>query len=195
MKILGLTGSIGMGKSETARMFRRLGVAVFDADASVHRLTAKGGAAVAAIGEAFPGSVVEGRVDRARLGPQVLGDPAALKRLERIIHPLVGRERQRFLSRARFARKRLVVMDVPLLFETRGERRCHAVAVVYAPPLVRRLRVMRRPGMTEQKLRDTVARQMADAEKLRRADFVVPTGLGLRRARDAVRRVLRKMRG
>lgn len=190
MIVLGLTGSIGMGKSETSRMFRRLGVPVFDADAAVHALTAKGGAAVAPIAAAFPGAVKNGAVDRAALGPQVLGDPTALKRLERIIHPLVGRSRSRFLARARTRRLRLVVLDIPLLYETRGHRRVDVTVVASAPYFLQTQRVMRRPGMTAQKLADTRARQVPDAAKRRQADYVVPTGLGRRFALDAVKRLI-----
>jgi dephospho-CoA kinase len=188
--VVGLTGSIGMGKSETARMVRRLGIPVFDADAAVHALTARGGAAVAAVGAAFPGSVKDGAVDRAALGPQVLGDPAALKRLERILHPLVGRSRSAFLARARRARRPMVVLDIPLLFETRGDRRVDATIVVSAPYFLQTLRVLRRANMTPQKLADTRARQVPDAIKRRRADHVIRTGLGRRFALDALRRIV-----
>jgi len=192
--VVGLTGSIGMGKSETARMVRRLGIPVFDADAAVHALTARGGAAVAAVGAAFPGSVKDGAVDRAALGPQVLGDPAALKRLERIVHPLVGRSRSAFLARARRARRPMVVLDIPLLFETRGDRRVDATIVVSAPYFLQTLRVLRRANMTPQKLADTRARQVPDAIKRRRADHVVRTGLGRRFALDALRRIVARLK-
>ena len=194
MIVVGLTGSIGMGKSETARMVRRLGIPVFDADAAVHALTARGGAAVAAVGAAFPGSVKDGAVDRAALGPQVLGDPAALKRLERIVHPLVGRSRSAFLARARRARRPMVVLDIPLLFETRGDRRVDATIVVSAPYFLQTLRVLRRANMTPQKLADTRARQVPDAIKRRRADHVVRTGLGRRFALDALRRIVARLK-
>jgi len=195
MIVVGLTGSIGMGKSETSRMFRRLGIPVFDADAAVHALTAKGGAAVAPIAAAFPGAVKDGAVDRQALGPKVLGDPAALKRLERIIHPLVGRSRSRFLARARAERRPLVVLDIPLLFETRGHRRVDVTVVASAPYFLQTQRVLRRPGMTAQKLADTRARQVPDAAKRRQADYVVPTGLGRRFAFDAVRRLIADLLG
>ena len=194
MIVVGLTGSIGMGKSETARMVRRLGIAVFDADAAVHALTAKGGAAVAAVGAAFPGSVRNGAVDRAILGPQVLGDPAALRRLERIIHPLVGRARAVFLARARRARAPVVVLDIPLLYETKGDKRVDATIVVSAPYFLQTLRVLRRANMTPQKLADTRARQVPDAIKRRRADFVIRTGLGRRFALDALRRIVARLK-
>jgi len=181
MIVLGLTGSVGMGKSTAAAMFRRLRVPVHDSDAAVHRLQAPGGAAVAAIAAAFPG--VMGKdcgIDRAALGRRVFGDAAALRRLERIVHPLVRRSEQRFLRQARARREPLVVLDVPLLFETKGERRCDKVVVVSAPRAVQRARVMARAGMTEDRFRAILAKQMPDREKRRRADYVVPSGLGRR---------------
>ena len=179
MKILGLTGSIGMGKSTAARLLRRMGLPVHDADATVHRLLGRGGAAVAAVGAAFPGSVADGAVDRRELGRQVFGDPAALRRLEAILHPLVRRAETAFLRRQARRRARLVVLDIPLLLETGGERRCDAVAVVTAPAFLQAQRVLRRPGMTPRRLAQVRAQQMPDAEKRRRADFVIPTGTGM----------------
>ena len=178
MWVLGLTGSIGMGKSTASAMLRRLGVPMHDADASVHTLTGKGGAAVPLIEAAFPGTVKEGAVDRQALGQAVFGDPAALKRLERILHPLVGGLRDRFLARSRREGRRIVGLDVPLLLETGGERNCDVVVVVSAPAFLQRARVLARPGMTEEKLTGILSRQMPDAEKRRRADVVVPSGLG-----------------
>jgi dephospho-CoA kinase len=178
MRIVGLTGSIGMGKSTAAAMLRRLGLPVHDADAAVHRLMEKGGAAVDAVEAAFPGVTQDGAVDRRALGAQVLGDDAAMKRLERILHPLVRAEALAFLAKQARLRRPLVVLDIPLLFETGGDQLCDAVIVVSAPPFVQRLRVLRRPGMTEAKMQSIMARQMPDAEKRRRADFVVQTGLG-----------------
>jgi dephospho-CoA kinase len=178
MLILGLTGSIGMGKSTAAAMLRRLGLPVHDADAAVHRLMQKGGAAVTAIEAAFPGVVANGAVDRQRLGARVLDDDAAMKRLEAILHPLVRAEARAFLAKQARLRRPLVVLDIPLLYETGGERLCDAVVVVTAPPAIQRARVLRRRGMTEDKMRAVLARQMPDAEKRRRADFVVQTGLG-----------------
>jgi dephospho-CoA kinase len=179
MIILGLTGSLGMGKSTAAGMFRRLGVPVHDSDAAVHRLLGRRGAAVAAVAAAFPGVTrADGAVDRPALGARVFGDGAALKRLERILHPLVRRSQQRFLAAARARRAPLVVLDVPLLFETGGERRCDAVAVVSAPAFLQRRRVLARPGMSEERFRSVLAKQMPDWEKRRRADFVLPSGLG-----------------
>ena len=179
MIVLGLTGSLGMGKSTAAAMFRRLGIPVHDSDAAVHRLLGPRGAAVAAVAAEFPGVArPDGGIDRALLGARVFGDRAALRRLERILHPLVRRSQQRFLAAARVRRRDLVVLDVPLLYETGGERRCDAVVVVSAPAFLQRLRVMARPGMSEQRLRAVLEKQLPDAEKRRRADYVVPSGLG-----------------
>ncbi|MGE5517602.1 MAG: dephospho-CoA kinase [Bacteroidota bacterium] len=190
MKILGLTGSIGMGKTTAAAMLRRLGVPVHDADATVHRLLAKGGAAVAAIAVAFPGVVENGAVDRQELGRHVFGQPAELRRLEAILHPLVRRAESEFLRCHRRRHTRLVVLDIPLLFETGGQHRCDAVAVVTAPAFLQQQRVMRRAGMTRAKLTAILSQQMPDREKRRRADFVLPTGTGklpvLRRLRRIV---------
>jgi dephospho-CoA kinase len=179
MIILGLTGSLGMGKSTAAGMFRRLGIPVHDSDAAVHRLLGRRGGAVAAVAAAFPGAKrADGAIDRPALGARVFGDEAALRRLERILHPLVRRSQQRFLAAARARRAPLVVLDVPLLFETQGERRCDAVVVVSAPAFLQRQRVMARPGMSDARLRAVLEKQMPDREKRRRADFVLPSGLG-----------------
>jgi dephospho-CoA kinase len=178
MVVLGLTGSIGMGKTTAARMLRRLGVPVHDSDEAVHRLFAPGGAAVAPVGAAFPGVVTGGRVDRQALGARVFSDPPALKRLEGIVHPLVKLSQRRFLAGCARRRVPVAVLDIPLLYESGGERRVDAVAVVTAPAFVQRARVLARPGMTDGKLDAILSRQMPDAEKVRRADFVVPTGLG-----------------
>jgi dephospho-CoA kinase len=195
MKVWGLTGGIGMGKSTAARAFRRLGVPVFDADAAVHRLQARGGRAVRPIAAAFPGAVKEGAVDREALRRAVLGDPAALARLEAIMHPLVRREQERFLARWRGRGARLVVLDIPLLFETRPDRRgLDAILVVSAPAPVQRARVLARPGMTPQRLAAILARQMPDAAKRRRADHVIRTGLSRHHAQAAVRRLVRSAR-
>lgn len=195
MIILGLTGSIGMGKSTATTTFRRLGIPVFDADAAVHRLQAPGGRALRPIGAAFPGSVVNGRLDREVLRRAVLGNPGALKRLERIVHPLVRDEERRFLARARRAGKRLVVLDVPLLFETGGEKRVDRIVVVSAPASVQRVRVLRRPGMTEERLAAIRARQTPDTEKRRRAHHVVETGLSRHFAQAAIHRLVRRLLG
>lgn len=188
MIILGLTGSIGMGKSTAAATLRRLGVPVFDADAEVHRLLAPGGAAVGAVEAAFPGvRDVAGRIDRQRLGQRVFNDPPALHRLEAIIHPLVRAAEKRFVARAHARRQRLIVLDIPLLFETGGDERCDLVLVVSAPLRLQRERVMRRPGMSERRFAGILRAQMPDREKRRRADFVVATALG----RDATFRRLK----
>jgi dephospho-CoA kinase len=194
MKILGLTGGIGMGKSTATSTLRRLRVPVFDADATVHGLQAKGGRAVRPIGAAFPGTVRDGRVDREALRRVVLGNPEALKRLERIVHPLVRQEERRFMAAARRRGERIVVLDVPLLFETGGAWRCDAVIVVTAPAAVQRWRVLRRPGMTEERFRAILARQTPDAEKRRRADHLVHTGLSRHHAQRRIRKLVREMR-
>jgi dephospho-CoA kinase len=195
MITLGLTGSIGMGKSTATATLRRLRVPVFDADAAVHRLQGRGGRAVRPIGAAFPGTVADGRVDREALRRAVLGDPGALKQLEAIVWPLVRDEERRFLARARRAGERLVVLDVPLLFENAGERRVDAVVVVSAPAAVQRARVLRRPGMSPERFAAIKARQIPDAEKRRRADHVVPTGLSRHFAQAAIRRIVAQARG
>ncbi len=188
MVILGLTGSIGMGKSTTAGFFAEAGAPVHDADAAVHRLYA--GTAAAAIEAAFPGTVAGGKVDRARLGEQVIDDPAALKRLEAIVHPLVRRDEERFLQAAEDAGATIAVLNIPLLFETGSETRCDAVVVVSAPPEMQRARVMTRPGMTEEKFASLLGKQVPDAEKRRRADFVVDTSKDLDSTRAQVRAIL-----
>ena len=188
MVILGLTGSIGMGKSTTAGFFAEAGAPVHDADAAVHRLYA--GAAAPAIEAAFPGTTAGGKVDRARLGEQVIDDPAALKRLEAIVHPLVRRDEERFLQAAEDAGATIAVLNIPLLFETGGETRCDAVVVVSAPPEMQRARVMTRSGMTEEKFVSLLGKQMPDAEKRRRADFVVDTSKDLDSTRAQVRAIL-----
>lgn len=178
MFILGLTGSIGMGKTVAANGFRKFGLPVHDSDAAVHRLMGKGGRAVAAVEDAFPGVVADGAVDRAELGRRVFGDAAALKRLEAIIHPMVRRESQRFLGLHARLRTPAVVLDVPLLFEGGAERKCDAVAVVSAPYRVQRRRVLARPGMTEERFQKVLEHQISDQMKRRAADFVIFTGLG-----------------
>ncbi len=190
MIVLGLTGSIGMGKTVAARNFARLGVPVFEADAVVHELLGPGGAGVAPVGEAFSGTVREGAVDRAALGDRVFGDGQALRRLEAIVHPLVAERRRSFLRASAARRRPLVALDIPLLFETRMERECDYVAVVSAPAAVQRARVLARPGMTEAKLAAILDQQVPDVTKRRRADFVIPTGgsrtRSLRRIREIV---------
>jgi dephospho-CoA kinase len=188
MFILGLTGSLGMGKSTTARFFAEAGVPVHDADAVVHRLYE--GEAAAAIEAEFPGATTGGKVDRNKLAARVLGDAAALKRLEAIVHPLVQQAEERLLAEAEARGERIAVLDIPLLFETGGDRRVDAVVVVSAPPEVQRARVLERPGMTVEKLEAILAKQMPDAEKRARADFVVDTGQGYEAARAQVRAIL-----
>ena len=177
MVIVGLTGSVAMGKTAAARAFRRLGVPVHDADAAVRRLLANDKAAIARIAEAFPGAVRNGVADRAFLAARVFADTAALRRLEKILHPLVRRETRNFLSIAARRRAKIVVLDVPLLFETGGERGCDIVVVADAPAFLQAMRFLSRPGMTRDRLAATRARQTPVREKLRRADFVIRTGL------------------
>jgi dephospho-CoA kinase len=188
MLILGLTGSLGMGKSTTARFLAEEGVPVHDADAVVHRLY--DGEAAAAIEAAFPGTTAGGKVDRDKLAARVLGDSAALKRLEAIVHPLVQEAERRLLAEAESRGEKVAVLDIPLLFETGGEERVDAVVVVSAPPDVQRSRALERPGMTVDKLDAILAKQMPDDEKRRRADFVVDTSRGFEAARADVRAIL-----
>ena len=196
MILVGLTGSIGMGKSTAAQALKRLGLPVHDADAVVHRLLAPGGRAVAAVLVAFPDvGTPDGSIDRRKLGAQVFGDAAALKRLEAILHPLVRTAKRRFLAAAARRRRRVVVLDVPLLYETGGERACDAVLVVSAPRFLQRQRVMARPGMTPEKFQGILAKQMPDAEKRRRTRYVIPTGLGRRVSLDRLRAALRDIDG
>ena len=194
MITVGLTGSIGMGKSTTAAMFAAEGVPVYDADAEVHALYARGGAAVEPLEAAFPGVVVDGAVDRVKLSHHVVGKPDELKRLEAIVHPLVGESRVGFFQKAVADGADIVILDIPLLFETGGEKRMDAVVVVSAPADLQRQRVLARPGMDEAKLDAILARQMADAEKRARAHFVIDTGKGLDHARAQVRDVLKRLR-
>jgi dephospho-CoA kinase len=189
--IIGLTGSIGMGKSRVARMFRHLQVPVFDADAEVRALQGPGGRALPAIEAAFPGTTGPGGVDRQALGLMVFGNPEPLGRLEAILHPMVQDAQERFLTRYRS--RRMVVLDVPLLFEAGGWRRCDLVAVVSAPARVQRARVLSRPGLTPEKLAAIVATQMPDAEKRARADIVIETGRGLLLTYGSVRSLVRAL--
>jgi len=194
MIVIGLTGSIGMGKSTTASMFADEGLPVYDADAQVHILQGPGGAAVAPIEEAFPGVVKNGAVDRGELGARVLGDPAAIKRLESIVHPLLGASRAAFFERAEAGGVDMVVLDIPLLFETGGEKRVDAVVVVSAPESLQRERVLARPGWGAERLDAVLAKQMHDTEKRARAHFVIDTSQGLEPAREQVRRVISTLR-
>ena len=188
MLILGLTGSIGMGKSTTAKLFEEAGVPVYDADAAVHRLYE--GEAAPAIEAAFPGTTADGKVDRAKLSASVVHDPAAMRRLEQIVHPMLGASRQKFFDDAERAGAPVVVVDVPLLFETGGEKRVDAVVVVSTSPELQRERVLARGTMDEERFNSILGRQMPDAEKRRRADFVVDTSHGLDPVRARIRDIL-----
>jgi len=188
MLILGLTGSIGMGKSTAAKLFAEAGVPVYDADAAVHTLYE--GEAVAAIEAAFPGTTAGGKVDRGRLSARVVHDPAAIRQLEQIVHPMLGASRQKFLDDAERSGAPVAVVDVPLLFETGGEKRVDAVVVVTTTPEIQRQRILARDNMSSEKLDAILARQLPDAEKRRRADFVVDTSDGLDPVRLRIRDIL-----
>lgn len=188
--LVGLTGSIGMGKTETARLFAELGIPGYDADAAVHRLYEAGGGAVPKIAKAFPGCVANGRVDRAALAKAVAAEPGGLQRLEAIVHPLVAEEQRAFLEKAAADGAEMVVLEIPLLFETGGHTRMDAVVVVTAPAEVQRARVLERPGMTEEKLDYILSRQMPDAEKRAQAHFVVETDKGFAHARVQVKEIV-----
>ena len=188
MIILGLTGSIGMGKSTTAKLFEEAGVPVYDADAAVHKIYE--GEAAPAIEAAFPGTTVNGKVDRNKLSAKVVHDPAAMKRLEQIVHPMLGASRQKFLHDAEQSGAPVAVVDVPLLFETGGEKRVDAVVVVTTTPEIQRQRILSRDNMTGEKLDAILARQLPDAEKRKRADFVVDTSGGLDPVRAQIRDIV-----
>lgn len=191
MIILGLTGSIGMGKSTTAKLFAEEGVPVHDADAAVHLLYE--GEATSEIERAFPGTTADGKVDRQKLGARVVGNAAAMKQLEAIVHPLVRKSEQRFLENARANGTAVVVLDIPLLFEVGGQDRVDAVVVVSAPATEQRRRVLERPGMSEEKFEALLAKQVPDDEKRRRADYVIDTGQGVEHARAQVRSILAEL--
>lgn len=193
MKIIGLTGSIGMGKSETARMFTRLGVPVFDADAEVHKLQVKDGPAIPAIDSAFPGVVEDGVLNRAKLGELVFADPLAKKRLEAIMHPMVADARVAFFEAAEKAGAKFVVLDVPLLFETGGNKACDKVVVVSAPAEVQRERVLARPGMSVEKFENILARQVPDRDKRAGADYIIETDKGLDHAFAQVETIVKEL--
>jgi dephospho-CoA kinase len=195
MRIVGLTGSIGMGKSTAAAALRRLRIPVHDADAEVHRLLRTDRKLIDAIEADFPGVTGADGVNRPALGARVFGDPAALQRLEALIHPRVQRSEAAFIRRMRGRRKTLVVLDIPLLFETGGDRRCDATMVVAAPEFLQAQRVLRRQGMTRERLAAIRTRQMADDEKLRRADIVIPTGLDRRFALRILNRAMGVLKG
>jgi dephospho-CoA kinase len=194
MWVIGLTGSIGMGKSTAVAMLRRMRIPVHDADAAVHALIGPGGAAVAEVARAFRGVVRNGVVDRKSLGERVFKDPAARAKLEAILHPRVREATRAFVKRHRRARRDLVVLDIPLLFETGGERLCDAVIVVSAPRTIQEQRVLRRAGMTRERFRGILAAQLCDAEKRRRADFVVKTGLSKGRTLRQLSAIVRLLR-
>lgn len=194
MIVLGLTGSIAMGKSTTAAALRRLQIPVHDSDAVVHRLLSRGGAAVAAVAREFPDVVTDGAVDRRLLGNRVFSDPAALRRLEQIVHPLVRADKRRFMAAQVRRGAKLVVLDVPLLFEGGQSREVDAILVVTAPRFLQTQRALRRPGMSQEKLAGIRARQMPDLEKRRRADFVLHTGLSRGAAERSLRQILRAAR-
>lgn len=194
MVIVGLTGSIGMGKSETAKMFRALGVPVYDADAAVHAIYAPGGSAVAPIEAAFPGVTNANGVDRDALAKLVLNDPAALKKLESIVHPLVGREQQKFLEQAVRDGAEMVVIDVPLLYETDGQKRVDCVVLVSAPYELQRERVLARPGMYEEKFQAILAKQVPDAQKRQQADYIIDSSRGLEHAMAQVEALIPQLK-
>ncbi len=192
--MIGLTGSIGMGKSETAKMFAKLGIPVNDSDANVHALYEPGGAAVPDIEKTFPGTVRDGKVDRALLTRALAADPGGFKKLEAIVHPLVAKTQADFLARAEAQGADMVVLDIPLLFETGGHARVDAVVVVSAPSDIQRARVLERPGMTEEKLDQILARQTPDEEKRAKADYVVVTDKGLDHAFEQVKMIVAGLR-
>ncbi|MBT3991272.1 MAG: dephospho-CoA kinase [Rhodospirillaceae bacterium] len=190
MYILGLTGSIGMGKTTAAQAFRHFGVSVYDADATVHHLTGPGGKAVAAVGEAFPGVVKDGQVDRSALGPKVFDDKAALATLEAILHPMVRGVQYEYLRQAAKRHEKIVVLDVPLLFEVGTDQICDGVAVVTAPKYLQKIRVLSRPGMTEDRLAQVLESQMPDSEKRKRADFLIQTSMGRNHSLLCIRNII-----
>jgi len=191
MIIIGLTGSIGMGKSETAKMFAAHGIPVFDADAVVRTAQGKSGESLPLIEEAFPGTVADGVLDRAALGAQVFGNEAALKKLERIMHPIVQKARKKFFELVDKNNTKIVILDVPLLFEAGGEKGCDVTVVVSAPTEVQQARVLSRTHMTQEKFEDIIARQMPDSEKRERADYVIETDQGLEAADRAVSNIIK----
>lgn len=195
MLLIGLTGSIGMGKSETAKMFARAGVPVYDADAAVHKLYEKGGAAVAPLEEAFPGVVKDGAVDRPTLSKQVIGNPENLKKLEAIVHPLVGKAHQAFLQKAMEDGAEMVLLDIPLLFETGGRDRVDVIVVVSAPYELQRARVLARDDMTPEKFEDILAKQVPDADKRAGADYIVESDKGLEHAEAQVKAIVEELKG
>jgi dephospho-CoA kinase len=194
MIVIGLTGSIGMGKSTIAAMFARLGAAVCDSDKLVHELLGEKGGAVEEVGKLFPGVREGNSISRIKLGKEVFSHPEKLKMLERILHPMVHHAQDPFIRRARVQDKKLVVLDIPLLFETKGELRCDYTVVAHAPAFLQRQRVLKRPHMSEEKLTRILNRQLPAHEKRKRADFVVPTGLGKYESLKAVKRIIARLR-
>jgi dephospho-CoA kinase len=195
MYILGLTGSIGMGKSTAARAFRHYGVSVFDADVNTHKLTGVGGSAVTAVGDAFPGTVKNGFVNRSLLGKLVFNDKVALARLEKILHPLVREAQNKFIRLAAKRRENLLVLDVPLLFEVGSNLLCDGVAVVTAPKFIQKIRVLSRVGMTQQLFSQVLESQMPDTEKKKRADFIIPTSMGRNFSLLRIRNIITTIQG
>ena len=193
MIVIGLTGSIGMGKSSAAHEFRRMGIPVHDADATVHRLMEPKGAAFPLLAGAFPQALRDGKIDRSVLGRLVYADAAALKRLEEILHPLVRMEEKAFLNRCVRRGCTIVVLDIPLLFETGADKRCDRVITMTAPAFLQKQRVLRRPGMTLERFHAILAKQMPDWQKRRRSDFVVPTGLGYRFSQNRLKKILKSI--
>lgn len=189
---VGLTGSIGMGKSTTAEMFRQAGIPVHDADATVHALYS--GEAIEPVEEAFPGTTRNGTVDRRELADRVLGNPQAMQRLEAIVHPLVRQKELEFIANAELAGEKFVILDIPLLFETGGDQRVDMIIVVTAPAEVQRERVLSRPEMSEEKFISILAKQTPDSEKRERADFLIDTSLGMESARTEVEKIIRILR-
>lgn len=195
MLLIGLTGSIGMGKSTTTKMFAEAGVPVWDADAAVHRLYGPDGAGTAEIAKIAPGAVTDQGVDRTRLREAIIADPALLKKVEAVIHPLVGKDRAAFLDASRAEGARMVICDIPLLFETGGDRAFDKTIVVSAPADIQRARVLERPGMTEQAFEAILAKQVPDAEKRAQADYVIDTSQGLDHAREQVLAIIAELGG
>lgn len=193
MLIVGLTGSVGMGKSETAKMFAAAGISVFDADATVHRLQAKGGKAIPKIEKLFPGVIKDGALDRAALGAIIFSDEDAKKKLEAIMHPMVAEERIGFFESAEKANAPFVVLDIPLLFETGGDKACDKVVVVSAPADVQRARVLARPNMSPEKFEQILVRQTPDKDKRAQADYIIETDKGLDAARSQVVRIIEEL--
>ena len=191
MIVIGLTGGIATGKSTVARQFAQMGAAIYDADRTVHRLLARGGAGVAPVAKAFPKASANGAIDRKKLSAEVFGKPAALKRLENILHPLVRQEESRFVAQVKKEGRVFAVLEIPLLFETGADKRCDYVAVTWSPPHMQKRRAMAREGMNEEKLRAILSRQMPYAARRKKADFVIHTGLGKAYSLQRVRRILR----